>query len=178
MECPELNIISKVDKRHCLEQVGLKLGSTAECTDRIYDVSIRKEYSENGKYHYTANGLYLWVNRSGSLREITEPEVKYYPRFSRYLVLHDDKEDRTILLYGARIKNKYKTTMYNGETVNKVDTFSIVIEADLSIPMSDAFEAMRFINNDLIGKMYVNEYENLLDVSVDVSNPSRKMVEA
>ena len=171
----ERNIISKKDKEFCLEKIGTKLGAPLECVGRVYDVTVRRVYSDpaSKKSIFTANGLYLWVNRSGSLREMTETNIVNFPRFARYLVLHDSKNDRTVLLYGVKVSNmpyegsdfvygvKVSNMPYEGSDFVRND--SIVVEANLSVPMDDIFEAMRFIKGDILGKMYIDEYDELLN---------------
>ena len=93
---------------------------------------------------------------------MTETNIENFPRFARYLVLHDEKDGRTILLYGASIKNQIRGDNHGKEYV---DREVLVVEADLSIPMDDVFEAMRFINKDIIGNMYIDEYDELLNVA-------------
>lgn len=160
----ERNIISRKDKEYCLEKIGTKLGAPLESIGRVYDVSVRKVHPDKRNYskvNLVATGMYLWVNRSGSLREMTETNIENFPRFARYLVLHDEKDGRTILLYGASIKNQIRGDSHGKEYV---DREVLVVEADLSIPMDDVFEAMRFINKDIIGNMYIDEYYELLNV--------------
>ena len=163
-DCVDRNIISKADKEYCLERVGTKLGATDKCVNRIYDIGVRLVYLGN-KQQYTVNGLYLWINRSGSLREMSESDIRNFPRFSRYLVLHDEKEDKTILLYGIKIKNVTKD--------DRIVYDQLVLEADLSVPFSDMSEAMRFINYDIIHGMYLDEYDELLNGDIEQTSKSR-----
>lgn len=169
----ERNVISKKDKEFCLEKIGTKLGAPLECVGRVYDVTVRRVYSDSvsNKSIFTANGLYLWVNRSGSLREMTETNIVNFPRFARYLVLHDSKNNKTVLLYGAKVSNM----LCEGSDFVRND--SIVVEADLSVPMDDIFEAMRFINGDILGKMYIDEYDELLNVFDETSVVNKSLTE-
>lgn len=151
-------IVSAVDKLKCLETVGTTLGAQKECVGRVYDVTVRTQSTGNGRYTYIANGLYLWISRSGSLREMSESEIFNFPRYSKYLVLHDPKNSKTILLYGVKISNRYRRD-------TSIDETCITAEADLSIPFNgDIFEAMRFVSGDIITEMYMNEYEKLWHV--------------
>ena len=172
-ELVERNVISKKDKEFCLEKIGTKLGAPLECVGRVYDVTVRRVYSDtvSNKSIFTANGLYLWVNRSGSLREMTETNIVNFPRFARYLVLHDSKNDRTVLLYGVKVSNM----PYEGSDFVRSD--SIVVEANLSVPMDDIFEAMRFINGDILGKMYIDECVKLLNAPDETSVVNESITE-
>jgi len=169
----ERNIVSRKDKEYCLEKVGTKLGAQLNCIGRVYDVPIRIVHPDanNNRSAFVATGMYLWVNRSGSLREMTESNVINFQRFARYLVLHDEKDGRTILLYGAHVKNNISSG------TDWVDPTSLVVSADLSIPMDDIFEAMRFINNDIIGKMYIDEYDELLNAPDENYNDGKRLLE-
>ena len=145
-----IGIVSKKDKRICLEKVGDKYGATLESLDREYKVRLSKTYS-GSKPSYIATQLYLWINRSGSLREMSEINYESFKRFSKYLVLYNEKDDYCYLLYNV--------------LVDPVDLRGeyILLKAELSIKMDDIFEAMRLINTDEIHEAFVEEFERLRD---------------
>ena len=138
----ERNIISRKDKEYCLEKIGTKLGAPLESIGRVYDVSVRDVHPDKRNYNkinLVATGMYLWVNRSGSLREMTESNIENFPRFARYLVLHDEKDGRTILLYGASIKNQIRGDSHGKEYV---DREVLVVEAEISSHPFDLSKSM------------------------------------
>lgn len=143
-----VGIISKKDKMACLEKVAATYGATLESLERRYVVKVTS--TEYPKRTYTANQLYLWISRSGSLREMTESSYVGFKRFSKYLVLYDDKEEICYLLYNTSIK----ADDYRSE--------HIVLDSELSIKMNDIFEAMRLISADEIHDALIREYEELM----------------
>lgn len=145
-----IGIVSRKDKRICLEKVGERYGATLESLDREYKVRLFKTYS-GSKPSYIATQLYLWINRSGSLREMSEINYESFKRFSKYLVLYNEKDDYCYLLYNV--------------SVDPVDLRGeyILLKAELSIKMDDIFEAMRLINADEIHETFVEEFERLRD---------------
>ena len=145
-----IGIVSKKDRRICLEKVGDKYGATLENLDREYEVRLFKTYS-GSKPSYIATQLYLWINRSGSLREMSEVNYENFKRFSKYLVLYNEKDDHCYLLYNVSV-----------EPID-VRCECIRLKAELSIKLDDIFEAMRLINADEIHEAFVEEFERLRD---------------
>lgn len=147
-------VISREDRIHILDRIAEDLGCPSESVGRVYDINTRTITRGNKEYHI-ANGLYLWVNRSGSLREMMENDMIFFPRYARYLVVNNFREDKTILLYNTRIE------------LNREVKFHLLTNAELSVNVPDMSEAMRFINNDIVGKLFENKSNDLFNGTLD-----------
>lgn len=147
-------VISREDRINVLNRIAEDLGCPSESVGRIYDINTRTITRGNKEYHI-ANGLYLWVNRSGSLREMMENDMIFFPRYARYLVINNFREDKTILLYNTRIE------------LNREVKFHLLTEAELSVNVPDMSEAMRFINNDIVGKLFEDKAKLLYNGDLD-----------
>lgn len=154
-------IISRKDRIDILNMIADNLGCSAESVGRSYDVNTRTITKGNKEYH-VANGLYLWVNRSGSLRELMENDMIFFPRYTKYLVMNNFREDKTILLYNNKIE------------LNREVKFHLITETELSINVPNMSEAMRFINYDIIGKLFEDNADNLMNKVPAYSNQSSK----
>ena len=145
------HIISTIDRRRCLEIIGRTLGAQSEFLDRVYNIDIRFDNSK--KPSFTIDGLLLYINRSQSLREIADTSLQGLPRYSKYLVYKT--KDKSYLLYNVTVQVlKEAWPPYH---------HYVCAKAELAIPTNDVFEAIRFIDNNIIEDMYMEEYARLFN---------------
>ena len=151
-------VMSTVDRKRCLEIIGTDLGAPAECLDHVYKIAITSDRTK--KQTHMIPGLHIYINRSASLREIADQSLNGFPRYSKYLVYVDEKEGNVYLLYNVQIKVV--------QSINNPCLYYAVVKAELSVPTNDVFEAIRFIDNNIIEQLCVEEYGKLLgDIESD-----------